>query len=555
MSDRFGDYELSRYLTAGGMADLYLARSPRFPGQDLVLKRIQQRYLDHTRVVKMFIDEGRIAATLDHPNIVRTVDVGQRDGAYYIAMEYIPGHDLIAIARRGVESGRFVPRDVAVGIVAQVATGLAYAHTRTDKLSRPLAIVHCDISPGNIVVSWRGTAKIVDFGIARAAIQLRKEDGVAGKFNYMAPEQIRGEPVDPRADLFSLGVILYELTLGKRLFKGKPEVVRRKVMEGRIPRPREIEAGYPEALERILARLLARDVDARYPSAAALRSDLRGYLAQDGRGVGKREVALYMRELFRAPRGLGEDTEFSTGAEEEELSFDRGMPLVAELEQEIEFDPDEEVESPAFSSAFDRTDEQPALAPAAEPEPDDTVPVSVGDTDTVPVPEDVPVLIPEGEYVSGDAYASVAASGEVAPSGAGAGAGMEFTDEDTGPKKKVPEPMLGEIEARVRPERVDKTPSRSVKVADLGGTAQVRLPEAGRPGPPAGEPATALVRLPEHERAREVRRVAAATEATELVQAPPPRRRRRRSPSTTVVVGACLLVAAAVLLAAFFLTR
>src|SRR6185503_3739376 len=131
--ERYGDYELIRYLTAGGMADLWLARSQRFPGSDLVIKKIQPRYIEMTRVVKMFIDEGRIAQALDHPNIVKVVDVGHENGTYFIAMEYIPGRDLLQVCRRGVEVGNFLPRHLAVGILCQALRGLMYAHEKIDE--------------------------------------------------------------------------------------------------------------------------------------------------------------------------------------------------------------------------------------------------------------------------------------------------------------------------------------------------------------------------------------------------------------------------------------
>ena len=338
--ERFGEYELVRYLAAGGMADLYLARSPHWR-ELLVVKRIQPRYLDHTRVVKMFIDEGRIVQILQHANIVRVLDVGSVGPTHYIAMEYIPGHDLIALVRRGVETGQFVPRHLAVAIVAQVATGLAFAHTRTDEEGNSLHIVHCDISPGNVVVSLRGTAKIVDFGIARATIALREEESIAGKYNYMAPEQIRGQPVDERADLFALGVILWELTVGKRLFKGAPPVVMRLVCEDPIPRPSEVRPDFPPDLERIIMRLLERDLDKRLSSAMELRAELRGWLARCPDSTSKRDLARYLHELFRAPRQTVADEEALQDIEDEELELERAMP---EVEPHLEVDPDDEDE-------------------------------------------------------------------------------------------------------------------------------------------------------------------------------------------------------------------
>ncbi len=325
MTERCGDYELLKYLTAGGMADLYLARSPKHPGQ-LVVKRIQPRFVEYTRVVKMFIDEGRIAQALEHPNIVKIVDVGQEQGNYFIAMEYIPGKDLLAIARRGVEVGQFLPRQLAVALLSQALRGLEHAHEKHGPDGQPLKVVHCDISPGNIVVSWGGTAKIVDFGISRATIQLRNEDhSVAGKYNYMAPEQIRGEAVDARADLFAMGTILYELTCGKRLFRGRPEQVMRLVIEEPIALPSSIRPDFPPALESIIMRSLERDPTKRWDSARAMRQALNAWLREQGSGYGKREIAEYLRNVFGAEK-LRESEEFGAEAGEDELVLEKGLP-------------------------------------------------------------------------------------------------------------------------------------------------------------------------------------------------------------------------------------
>jgi serine/threonine-protein kinase len=305
---RCGDYRFDRYLAAGGMADLYLAHHPSYGARPLVVKRIQPRYLEHERVVRMFLDEGRIAQALDHPNIVRVVDVGQCDGNYYIAMEYIPGHDLVAVTRRAAEAGLPVPRSVALGIVEQVAAGLDYAHARTDADGRPLRIVHCDVSPGNVVVATSGVAKIVDFGIARATIALREEQGTAGKYGYMAPEQIKGEPVDARADLFSLGVILWELCVGARLFRGRPEVVMREVIEAPIARPSERVPGFPATVEALLFALLERDRERRLGSAARLVRELRAERDRGEEVADREAIARWLAGLWRAPRrASGED--------------------------------------------------------------------------------------------------------------------------------------------------------------------------------------------------------------------------------------------------------
>ena len=341
--ERYGDYELIRYLTAGGMADLWLARSQRFTGE-LVVKQIQPRYVEMTRVVKMFIDEGRIAQALDHPNIVKVVDVGHENGTYFIAMEYIPGRDLLAICRRGVEVGNFLPRHLAVAILAQAARGLVYAHEKAGDDGQPLRVVHCDLSPGNIVVGWGGTVKLVDFGIARATIMLRESDhSVAGKYNYMAPEQIRGEAIDARADLFALGIILYELTVGKRLFRGRPEQVMRLVLDEPIPKPTELRPDFPASLEHIILRALERDPARRYQTARDLRTDLMAWLAESGLSHDKRRIAEYLRSIFNLKKQRDAD-EFSGDGpgDDDELVLEKALPRPeTALQVDAEDPPDE----------------------------------------------------------------------------------------------------------------------------------------------------------------------------------------------------------------------
>jgi serine/threonine-protein kinase len=374
--ERIADYELVEYLTAGGMADLYLARSPRQPAP-VVLKTIQKKYVDLTRVVKMFIDEGRIAKALDHPNIVRIHDVGEERGAYFIAMELINGRDLLAIARRGIEAGRFLPMHLAAAIVAQVATGLCYAHEKRDGNGTPLRIVHCDVSPGNVVVSFGGTAKIVDFGIARATIQLRAEDHtVAGKFNYMAPEQIRGDTLDARADIFSLGVILYELTVGRRLFRGRPDDVKRRILDGDVPRPSEVRPELPPTLENIILRALASDRDERYARARDLRADLLAFIGATSQPAGKREIAEYLRSIFvdTATQATESDASgaFAPDTEDDpdlapDLTLDAPVPGLAELV----VDPDDPEPAPLpapLSASMSEDSREPEPEPR-EPEP------------------------------------------------------------------------------------------------------------------------------------------------------------------------------------------
>jgi serine/threonine protein kinase len=243
-------------------------------------------------------------------------------------MEYIPGRDLLAICRRGIEVGNFLPRHLAVAILAQAARGLVYAHEKAAEDGTPLRVVHCDISPGNIVVGWGGTVKLVDFGIARATIMLRESDhSVAGKYNYMAPEQIRGEAVDARADLFALGIILYELTVGKRLFRGRPEQVIRLVLDEPIPRPTELRPDFPESLEHVIMRCLERDPARRYQSARELRTELMAWLAESGLSHDKRRIAEYLRSIFELKKQRDAD-EFAGGErdDDEELELENALP-------------------------------------------------------------------------------------------------------------------------------------------------------------------------------------------------------------------------------------
>jgi serine/threonine protein kinase len=236
-----------------------------------------------------------------------------------------------------------LPRHLAVAILAQAARGLVYAHEKADSDGSPLRVVHCDISPGNIVVGWGGTVKLVDFGIARATIMLRESDhSVAGKYNYMAPEQIRGEAVDARADLFALGIMLYELTVGKRLFRGRPEQVIRLVLDEPIVRPSELRPDFPATLEHIIMRALERDPARRYQSARELRTDLMAWLAETGLSHDKRRIAEYLRSIFTGQKQRDADEFAGDGGDDDELVLEKALPRPAsELRVDPEDPPDE----------------------------------------------------------------------------------------------------------------------------------------------------------------------------------------------------------------------
>src|SRR5436190_21109701 len=298
-------YRIVRHLASGGMAELFIARQEAMGGfeKEIVVKILQGKYAENPRVVQMFLDEARLAAKLNHQSIVHVYDVADDGGMKYIAMEYIIGETLTDIVRRGLSVGKYIPIEHAVHIVRQTAAGLAYAHAARDLEGHLLRIVHRDVSPTNILVTMEGQTKIVDFGIARAQDELREESGIRpGKASYMSPEQVQGAGLDYRSDIFSLGIILYELTLGQRLFRGPAEIVMKRIAEDKVAPPTAVRRDFPPALELIIMRALEKRPGDRYQSAEEMRVDLEEFLADEGLRTGSRRMALYMKELF-PPQG------------------------------------------------------------------------------------------------------------------------------------------------------------------------------------------------------------------------------------------------------------
>ena len=302
-ADRFGRYRLLERIGRGGMAEVFRAvasaADPHADNDGFVIKRIRPDRSDSPRFVQMFCDEARISALLDHPNIIRVFDFGQIDGAYFMAMEYLDGHDLGAVLHASRAHERVVPPEVAAYVAHEVARALQHAHAATLPTGAPGGIVHRDISPGNVMLLWSGVVKILDFGIAKAASLARPASDVgrpalAGHLGYLAPEQIRGRDVDRRADLFSLGVVLAETLLGRRLFAGKDEyetmqnVLQRSLLEPLAPLEGAIGA--------IVRRALRRDPERRYQTAAEMADDLAWYLAD--RPCPEGAVASLLSDLF-----------------------------------------------------------------------------------------------------------------------------------------------------------------------------------------------------------------------------------------------------------------
>src|SRR6476659_3776419 len=300
----FGKYELVSRLAAGGMAEIFLARTKSIQGFEkyLVIKRILGHRTQDPEFVRMFLDEARVAATLDHPNIVQIYDVGHVDNEYFIAMEYLRGHNLIEIVRAGAKLGYSKPPlEHVMSMLSGVCAGLHYAHDKRDFQGRSLEIVHRDVTPQNVVVTFDGAVKVVDFGIAKAAT--REVETLAGtlkgKIGYMSPEQCRGQSVDRRSDVFAVGIILYELTTGKRLYHERSDFeTLKKIIEGPVPSPRDILPFYPAALNTIVTRCLQKSADDRYQTARDLHADLDAFARDNQLVTGTVPLAQYMERIF-----------------------------------------------------------------------------------------------------------------------------------------------------------------------------------------------------------------------------------------------------------------
>jgi serine/threonine protein kinase len=292
---RLGPYEILGKLAEGGMAVVYLAQR----GPDRVaLKMIREEFVRSREFLEMFRDEAKIVSRLVHPNIVRTFEQGDVDGQAFIAMELLAGTSLWALwdACRG--RGVRLRYDMIAWIGARVAEGLHYAHELRDQQGRPLGIVHRDINPSNLFVTWDGTIKIIDFGLAKAANRAsRTATGIIkGKVAYMSPEQAGGEPVDQRTDVFALAVTLWELACDRRLFSGDDDMhTLERVRAARVPDPTRLVAGFPPGLWAALAPALARDPRERTPTAADLGRALE---ALAGPAASAPALAEMMRELF-----------------------------------------------------------------------------------------------------------------------------------------------------------------------------------------------------------------------------------------------------------------
>ena len=304
----FGKYFLLDRINVGGMAEVYKAKTVGVEGFEKIvaIKRILPSVAEDEEFIKMFVDEAKITSQLSHANLCQTFDLGKIDDTFYIAMEYVPGRDLRAVFERMNRRGERMPLMLAAYVMARVCDGLDYAHRKRDPSGRDLHIVHRDVSPQNIIVSYEGEVKLIDFGIAKAANKITKTQAgiLKGKFGYMSPEQVRGLALDGRSDIFAAGVVLYELATSERLFTGASDFsVLEKVQQAKVPPPSQIEPAIPLRLERIILKALAREPEDRYQQAADFAHDLTRFLMEaQSRAVTREDVAAFMKGTFPEDR-------------------------------------------------------------------------------------------------------------------------------------------------------------------------------------------------------------------------------------------------------------
>jgi serine/threonine-protein kinase len=304
----FGTYFLGRYrvvdeIGVGGMASVHLSRMDGPGGFQkwVAIKRIHPHLVEDETFVNMFLDEARVAARISHPNVAAVFELGRHQDTYWIAMEYLHGEPLREVMRRTEELRQPMPPEIACRVIADAAEGLHSAHELSGKNGEKLGLVHRDVTPHNLFVTYDGCTKVVDFGIAKftSRIANTRAGTLKGKLAYMSPEQVAGEPLDRRTDVFALGVVLWELTTGQRLFRMESDLdTMAKVTECVVPRPSTIVRGYPIDLEKIVMKALAKAKNERYRTARELSRALQSLLMRRGLFVGADEVSAYMQTVF-----------------------------------------------------------------------------------------------------------------------------------------------------------------------------------------------------------------------------------------------------------------
>ena len=298
-------------LDAGGMAEVYVAEAESMAGfkKKVAIKRILPGLIKDQRFVRMFLDEARLSLRLNHANIVSVFDIGESENTYFIVMDFVHGTNLKSLLEYQAKKGGAMPVPLVTWILTEILKGLAYAHKLTDsETGRPIGIVHRDISPPNILVSWNGEVKLTDFGLAKATTQLESTDPgvVKGKYSYLSPEAARGEEIDHRADVFSAGILAFEMLTGRRLFRGKNDYQTIALVRAcEVPSVRSYNPAVPAELEAVILRALSQDINDRYADADDFADALLHFLFSNRLKVGARDLIEYckpIREEFEADK-------------------------------------------------------------------------------------------------------------------------------------------------------------------------------------------------------------------------------------------------------------
>jgi serine/threonine protein kinase len=297
-------YRVVEKLESGGMAEVFRAESEGLQGfrKQVAIKRVLPHLSEKKKFIAMFLDEARLSAQLSHSNCVQVFDIGVGDNAFFIVMEYVDGANLKGIAESVKKQGKDFPVPAAAWVAHEICKGLSYAHELTDQNGMPMNLVHRDMSPPNVLVTKYGEVKIVDFGLAKASSQLEKSEPgiIKGKFSYLSPEAALGQEVDKRTDIFAVGIILWELLAGQRLFLGDTDFQTvKKVQVAQVPPISQINRKVPPELERIVNKALAKDMLARYGTSRELGQDLSRFMFSYGEPISSYDIASIVQGTMR----------------------------------------------------------------------------------------------------------------------------------------------------------------------------------------------------------------------------------------------------------------
>jgi serine/threonine-protein kinase len=317
---RVGKYVIRRKLAEGGMAEIYLAtfRGPGGFEKEVVIKRIRSFLATDPSFVDMFITEARVASRLNHANLVQIFDFDKHEDTYYLAMEYVRGHSLWDLRERANKMSTGIAPILAAHIAAELARGLHYAHRLTDRTGKPLGLVHRDVTPHNVLLSYDGAVKLTDFGVAKAGSSQSTSGMLKGKFAYMSPEQARGDEVDAKTDIFAVGILLWEMLTDSKLFEGDSDVaLLRAVQTAEISPPSSKNKNLPLQLDDIVLKALNRDPAERYPTAEALERALAQFVLGHAKSLEDTDSGAFLRELFPNELAASEAPRESTSSMEQ----------------------------------------------------------------------------------------------------------------------------------------------------------------------------------------------------------------------------------------------